>query len=231
MADTTKKTYPRLSPKNWWDLRNRFKKTIPTQEDSTYLATVLNMSKESAQSNILPFLKMIVLIDPEGKTQDLAKRWRDDKEYPKVCKEMLEHVYPKSLLDTASDRSKIRDEAKRWFMQETGVGAHAANKMTAFYALLQDANVEGEKSIHEMVKKSADTKTAKRGWKGKPAVRDKTNDEVEETEDADKIVNQFPEIHINVQVHVSADSTPEQVDHLFASIAKHLKEFSIRKPK
>lgn len=31
-----------------------------------------------------------------------------------------------------------------------------------------------------------------------------------------------PSLHIDMQVHISADSTPEQIDQIFASMAKHL---------
>lgn len=33
----------------------------------------------------------------------------------------------------------------------------------------------------------------------------------------------FPNLHINIQIHISADSAPEQIDQIFASMAKHLK--------
>jgi len=226
MADESKKSYPMLGIKNWWLLRKKFDTKIPSVVDGDYLATVLSMSVGSAQTNVLPSLRIIGLVDQDGKPTDLAKRWRDAKEYAKVCKEIMEKVYPKSLTDAAPDPSKNKDDIKRWF-KKTGVGDAAARMMTAFYTLLYKADVEGEKSIQETVKKPAEKERSKSTPKGKPASKDK----MEEPGGEDQIVNQFPEIHINVQVHVSADSTPEQVDHLFASIAKHLKEFSIRKPK
>jgi len=231
MSDKTKKSYPRLSAKSWWALREKFNIKIPTLVDSAYLATALSMGKQSARNNILPFLKTIGLIDSDGKPKELTKRWRDNTEYAKVCKEMLENVYPKSLLEAAPDPSKNRDDVKRWFKTETGLGDSAANKMTAFFTLLQEADVEGKKRIQETAKKPAETKAVKKKPKEKSLVEKQVNRETEEAKGEGQVVNQFPEIHINVQVHVSADSTPEQVDHLFASIVKHLKEFCIRKPK
>lgn len=35
----------------------------------------------------------------------------------------------------------------------------------------------------------------------------------------------FPNLHINIQIHISADSSPDQIDQIFASMAKHLKDF------
>ncbi|MCL6520389.1 MAG: hypothetical protein K6T99_11210 [Armatimonadetes bacterium] len=31
-----------------------------------------------------------------------------------------------------------------------------------------------------------------------------------------------PSVHINVQIHIDANATPEQIDQIFASMAKHL---------
>jgi len=36
---------------------------------------------------------------------------------------------------------------------------------------------------------------------------------------------QFPSIHIDLQIHISPEAKPEQVDKIFESIAKHFKEF------
>jgi len=230
MADETKKTYPRLSAKSWWTLRKKFNTKIPTVVDSAYLATSLSMGKDSARNNILPFLKTIGLVDSEGKPKDLAKRWRDDKDYPKVCAEILESVYPKSLLEAAPDLSINRDDVKRWFKSETGAGESAANKMTAFLTLLQEADVKGEKKIQDAIAKPSIAKSVKREQKEKPPAKVDIKDK-ELDESREQGISQFPEIHVNIQVHVSADSTPEQIDNLFASIAKHLKEFNTRKSK
>jgi hypothetical protein len=32
----------------------------------------------------------------------------------------------------------------------------------------------------------------------------------------------LPGVHIDVQIHVAADAKPEQIDQIFASLAKHL---------
>jgi len=227
MADETKKSYPVLSVRSWRELRRKFDQKIPTVVDGSYIGTALSMNARSAQTNILPSLKMLGLIDDDGKPKDLAKRWRDDKEYPKVCKEMLESIYPTSLLDAAPDPSEKREDVKRWFKHETGAGDSAAGKMTAVFTLLQEADVEALKK-EDIIKKPVETKAGK-----KTGSADKIKEKPASTlpEAGDEIAGQMPEIHIDVQIHVSADSTPDQIDHLFASMAKHLKEFAIKKAK
>jgi hypothetical protein len=35
-------------------------------------------------------------------------------------------------------------------------------------------------------------------------------------------VAEVPSLHIDVQIHISADAKPEQIEQVFASMAKHL---------
>ena len=33
-----------------------------------------------------------------------------------------------------------------------------------------------------------------------------------------------PSLHINIQIHISPDSSPEQIDQIFESMSKHLRD-------
>jgi len=223
MAEKTKRSYPMLSPKNWWLLRKKFMSRIPTLVDSSYLSTVLGMDKRSAENNVLRFLKIIGLIDSEGKPEeDLVKRWRDDKEYSRVCEEIVKNVYPPTLLDAVPDPSGNKDAAIGWFMREAGVGLAAASKMTAFYSLLREADVEGQKETQEVREQPKEKKAAKKEKKEAPIIKTQAPPEGPPGEDIHAI--QWP-IHIDVQIHLSSDASSDQIDHLFESMAKHLKGF------
>ena len=77
MAD--KQTYPMISEKNWWDLRNQFKKTIPSNVNPSYVKSLLGFnSDDSARNNIILPLKQLGIIDEEGKPTALANEWRSD---------------------------------------------------------------------------------------------------------------------------------------------------------
>jgi len=43
--------------------------------------------------------------------------------------------------------------------------------------------------------------------------------------DKDHLAKRVPSIHIDVQVHISPDTTAEQIDRIFASMSKHLGNF------
>ena len=92
-------SYPMLSANNWWNIRKKFKQTIPGTVTASYLSSVLNMQERSATNNIMPYLRQLGIIDAEGKTGERAKLWRDDIDYPKVCDEIRKEIYPQELLD------------------------------------------------------------------------------------------------------------------------------------
>src|SRR5687767_13523703 len=119
MADEAK-FFPNIPVMHWNRLRSQFKKSIPGTISSNYLATVLDVTETSAKANILPSLRQVGLVDGEGKTnQDLAKRFRDDDQYPKFCEEIIKKIYPPGLRDAFPDKELNREKVKRWFMNHT----------------------------------------------------------------------------------------------------------------
>jgi hypothetical protein len=62
-----KKSFPMLPIAHWWSLRRKFKQSLPGVVTGSYLATVLNMAENSANANVLPYLKTLGIIDDEGK--------------------------------------------------------------------------------------------------------------------------------------------------------------------
>ena len=42
------------------------------------------------------------------------------------------------------------------------------------------------------------------------------------TSETGPLAANFPELHVDIQVHIDAAASPEQIDHIFASMARHL---------
>lgn len=228
-----KDDYPKMPAKQWWSLRNRFKQSIPGAVTASYLATILGMEEISASKNVLPALKKIGLIDQEGKPLDLARRWRDDDEYPKVCEEIKKGVYPSELLDAVPDPVSNRASAVRWFSRG-GAGASLVDKRVAFYQLLSEA--DPTKSL-DSTKPSSPNKTASNRATTPKKVRPdslpkgkSTPDPVDESSDSGSLprfgqrsgMQKAPNLHIDIQIHISPDASPDQIDQIFESMAKHL---------
>jgi len=225
-----KKSFPMIPVASWWELRKKFKQSIPGVVTDTYLATVLHMQIGSARGNVLPYLKQLGIIDEEGKTGARAKLWRDDGHYPEVCKAMLSEVYPSELLHAVSDPNTNRNEAERWFANQTGTGQVAARRMASVYAVLAeaDASKQPDKEKKDRPRKTTDERPS-RGRKAVvgpaasvPSVTPAARQEQENNSSSQGQRQQPPGININLQVHISADATPDQIDQIFASMAKHI---------
>jgi hypothetical protein len=106
---------------------------------------------------------------------------------------------------------------------QTGAGAAAVSRMAALYMVLLEADpskqVDQEKG--ERVKKSERSA-------GKPEKKTSTAGRAPAASHTLAVVHnppvtpQIPGININLEIHISADSTPDQIDAIFASMAKHI---------
>jgi hypothetical protein len=214
---------------HWWALRKKFKQSIPGVVTDSYLSTVLSMKVGSARTNVLPFLKTLGIIDEEGKTGERATRWRDDEHYGEVCKEIQKEVYPQELSEAVPDPVKDRAKAERWFAQKTGAGEVGVKRMTVFYAVIAaaDASKQPERERAERATKAGKDRP-KKAAKPEPAAptpetpAQATPSLAHGAGSHQSAAPQAPGIYINLQVHISADSTPDQIDAIFASMAKHI---------
>jgi Family of unknown function (DUF5343) len=223
-----KKTYPMLPVAHWWALRKKFKQTIPGAVNQSYLAGVLKMEAQSARANVLPYLKTLGIINEDGKPTDRAKEWRDDARYPAVCKDILKEVYPQELLDSVSDVSQ-REQVESWFSHATGAGEAAVARMAVLYCVLLEA--DASKQPDEKVERARTEKKVEMRPAGHKVVEDAVRAPI--PKDAVPVIaypatnnvsstSQIPGININLEIHISADSSPDQIDTIFKSMAKHI---------
>jgi hypothetical protein len=221
MAQTTKKSFPMLPLAHWWALRQKFKQSIPGVVTDSYLATVLEMAANSARANVLPFLKVLGIIDEDGKPKERAKLWRDDDQYPEVCAAIVKEVYPQELVDAVPEPSKNRDKAKRWFANHTGAGEGACKRMVSLYAVL----VEGDPTKSDTAAAEQGTKTSSAPTspkKARTAPAKVAREAPSPPKAAASADNSVPSININLQIHISADASTDQIEEMFAAMAKHI---------
>lgn len=221
MAEQSNNSYPMISEKNWWTIRDKFKATLPSVVTPNYVKTLLTMSSDnSANSNVISPMKRIGLIDDENKPTPLANDWRLDNKYKSACDTIIKTVYPTELLDLFPDSNIDRNSARNWFMSQ-GVGQGAADKMVALFILLKSGEIKEKKTTPI----SKDKTTKKIDAKPKKAVSELTEN-AETTPIPTKhnvaVTSSQPNLHIDLQIHISPDSTAEQIETIFASMAKHL---------
>lgn len=232
MADE-KKSYPKIPRNNWFLLRDKFKQRAPEKVSPSYVATALGMNEASASANIIPPLRTFGLIDDEGKPTDLAFDWRDDDKYPAVCKTIFGNVYPQELRDLFHDPTNIEvGKIESWLARQTKSGEAAAKKSAATYVMLLEADLSKAKAAKEpkSSKQNGGTerKTVKPPAQKAAASHAAKKAEHQETPATGEMPNTggkstfSPKLHIDIQIHISPDSSPEQIDKIFESMAKHL---------
>ncbi|SRR5258706_253935 len=225
-----KETYPTIPTRQWWGLRNKFKQSIPPNVTQGYLAAALGMGEDSAKANVLPALRAMKIIDQDGKPFERAKRWRDDEQYASVCDEIRQEIYPSELIHALAPPSPNREAVERWIANRTGAGENAAGKMASLYLLLCEADpkvgqevapipAKPNQNANKPKKVVSIAKAQKNIIESVPAPVESTPAHAQKTVSMSKPV---PSLHIDIQIHIAADSSNTQIDQIFASMAKHL---------
>lgn len=228
MAKEQKENFPNLPSKHWWQLREKFKSSIPSTITPGYVATALDMKESSAKANVLPALLKLGIIDEKFKPKDRAYDWRDDKKYAEVCSEIIDEIYPEELRTALPGPNPSRDAVKRWFANRVKVGDNAAIKMAIMYETLSEADYKkGEELLK--AQKSDNKKPSKPKSNTTPKVKDKKESKTEKLKeknykpDGITMNKDFnPSVHIDLQIHISPDASAEQIDKIFASMSKHI---------
>jgi len=229
------RSFPKIAESNWWKLRNLFKQKVPSTVTTTYLASALSMAERSARGNVITPFKKLGILDDDSKPTDLAYDWRDDSKYSEVCQKLLKKIYPQEVLDLYPSLESDRKSLDLWFMNYCRCGKPAATMFSTFYRLLlkADPSLPEEKALPKQKGSGLAKPPRARTSKADLAVATP-----KDAEHIDKKVTSpceipqgrhgsLPQLHINIQLHISAEATAEQIDKIFESMARHLKDFRI----
>ncbi|QJE01418.1 hypothetical protein HH212_16380 [Massilia forsythiae] len=226
-------SYPKISRNMWTKLRARFTKSIPVAVSPAFVSSVVTMADASAVSNVIKPLQVLGLIDDQRKPTPLANQWRHDDEYPAVCKAIRERIYPDDLRDAyPSGAAEERPGIIKWFMKSAHVGDAAARMFADMYCILAQADAS---LLDEQVpgtppeNKRATRKPAPKAEASRPIELGNSHVDsapVPHAHAPHRPLGKFPAVHIDVQVHISPDTSPEQIDRIFESMAKHLGNFT-----
>lgn len=222
MADP-KQNFPQIPSTVWWGLREQFKKTLPTKVTDSYLVAQLNVQATAAQQ-YLRELKKVGLLDEEGKPTDAAKKWRFDDTYREAADEILRTAYPSDLIELASPDDHDRQKAARWIMRAGDLGEGAARNKAATYFMIGASEPPSDLTTprttrapravaaREHSSKPTATPRAKSEAAAPPAARDNRGGS-----------DAMMPLNVNVQIHISADATSEQIEAIFANMKKYLR--------
>jgi len=219
--------YPRIYPSNWWAIRRAVSRNAQASLTSESIATILDIEEPSARNVPAPF-RSVGLIDEDGKLTDLGHQWRDDGEYANACQKILEALYPAELLHVCPPPAPDPEQLRRWFQRTAKVGEGAAKMMARFYQLLcrqdpsegKQESANGAKSAKPAPSKQrTPARTSTPEAPAKPAAAPPARSSVPSV-GAGAIPS--PTVNVAVQVYITPEASTEQIDQVFASMAKHI---------
>ena len=209
-------TFPQLPGTVWKGVWGIFRKSATRKLDENVLAAELNVQTTAARQYINE-LGRLNIIDGNGSPTDLAARWRQDGDDPEIILEILKGAYPSALLELAPPDSLDRDKIVRWFLgQNLGEGA-AKNKAATYMRIA--AGVSAAEPAKQQNGSSEQAAVRRKGAakpRANPVQPIAKQDQEPPLRRAEK-----PDLNINIQIHISADASAEQIDAIFAGMKKY----------
>jgi hypothetical protein len=179
----------------------------------------MSIKKVSAQMNVVAPMIQMGLLDESGAPSALANEWRNDATYSAACEKIREKIYPRELLDLAPDTSVDKATVQQWIASHAMVGREAARQSASVYMLLLEADAsKGGDGAKAAAAKGSATSSARKVTKP-PAKKKEHEEDKGKNPPAPRL---DPNLNINIQIHISADTSAEQVEKIFSSMAKHL---------
>jgi hypothetical protein len=224
MAD--KARYPQIPSTVWWGVHSLLNKTPNATLDERFLSVHLNVQPVAAKQYIAELISVGILTE-ECKASQLAMKWRLDASYPAAVKEILANVYPQSLMDVAPPGEGDRQKAISWFLQE-GLGQGTATNKAATYLLIGSktpneapvrANGVRQSSEPTLPRSSMSEKKASKKVTATQKLSSKKSGP--EPNGSDGVGTGIP-LNVNVQIHISADASSEQIESIFSAMRRYL---------
>jgi hypothetical protein len=217
-------SYPKLGSAAWRTLRERAAAAPSTKFTAATVAAILSMgSPQSAAANIVGPMQRLGLIDNDGTLTALGNKWRVDASYGEACQEILDEIYPPELASfTDANGGPDRSQVTTWF-QHKGFGGSNSRQMAATYVMIAEKNAPGgpaaepKKTTRSAPARKAAQRAAKLSVDGEGAPKPSRPPQPPGNQPA-----VGPNIHLDIQIHIPADASVEQIDQIFASMAKHL---------
>lgn len=225
-------SYPKVPLTAWRTLRAKAATAPSTRFTASGVAALLGMSSpNSARDNVISAMRKIGLFNDEGTLTDRGNKWRIDSTYAEACQEILDEIYPEELLSlTGESGMPDKGQLSIWF-QHKGHGESNARQMANTYAMIaekqpQDAPASTPGPSGQSVKKTRAPRALKERLSDPPSGNQASRSTQSSSADESRVSNEGrkagPTIHLDIQIHIPATANAEQIDQIFASMAKHL---------
>jgi|tagenome__1003787_1003787.scaffolds.fasta_scaffold20771328_2 hypothetical protein len=228
-----KNRYPQIPSTVWWGVRSILQRTPNATVDKRLLGVRLGVQEVAARQYIAE-LKSVGMLTDEGKATALAQKWRLDETYTDAVKGLVAATYPEGLLHVAPPGDAERQKIVSWFLRE-GLGQGAAGNKAATYLLLSSPNPnEAPARSGQQAPRDGGGKRTTRARRA-ATQKDETPSAGIREDRAPKLARgeqrrarpsglsseTFP-LHVNVQIHISADAGSEQIESIFSAMRRYL---------
>lgn len=210
--------FPQIPGRVWWGVRDMLNARPKMKFDDSSLAATLNVQPAAARQ-YLTELKRIRLLDENGAATELGERWRHDEAYDDVIGEVLSNSYPESLINIAPPGSADRAAVERWFAH-AGLGSGTAKNKAGTYLMIANDR-PGEIKVRAAPQRSERPQTERKLGSRTESAREKTPVAPARRVEREQLGAAFP-LNLNVQIHISADASTDQIETIFAAMRKYL---------
>lgn len=179
---------------------------IPDKATKTWLHSI--GFKSSNDPSMLPVVEFIGLVDSSRHPTNIWSEFRQKSKAKFVLADAIKQGYS-SLYDTHVDAHlRNEEELKDFFKARSTAGDQAVTRTTkTFQTLCSMADFSAPSDNGAL---AGENGHAREGL-GQPLVAPPEN-----------IESSPPALHIDIQVHISAEASETQIDKIFESMAKHL---------
>jgi hypothetical protein len=215
---------PKVGEKPWFALRAKAATAPSTKFSPPTVAALLSMANaKSASDNVVGPLRRLGLIEDDGSLTERGNKWRVDSSYAEACDEILKSVYPTELQSLTDDNGQPDRAKVATWLQHKGQGESNAKQMAATYAMIASKSPAPAPAATPAAPKQSTSKP-KMTKAASPATPQAAagSDVIAKPQNASGSGNSSPTIHLDIQVHIPPAASAEQIDQIFASMAKHL---------
>lgn len=164
----------------------------------------------SNDATVLPILKFIGLCDPSGVPTDEWKHYRGG-QHGAVLAGCIQNGYSELFAIYPSAHQQSDGDLTSFFTTRSSAGKQVISKtVTTFKTLCAKADFSASPTHHAPTQ----TPHAPTAPAAAPVVS--------HSPVAPVTSSPHPEVHIDIQIHISPEATPTQIDQIFQSMSKHL---------
>lgn len=229
---TRRRRQPKVPYAPWAQVKqflDKIRVLNPKTINASYLTTnQMGGQQPSPLLNTIQFLGLINAAEaPTSKLESL--KVKGEEQYQRALESIVReayHVLFEALDVSAADRDMIYNQIRSVY----GCSPRVADTATPlFLGLCREANMNvpvaqaaSSGSTERRTGQEKPRRTAKQDGRNDEASKHEPRRRREEAEPPPGNRSSWPDVHLNIQIHIDSSASPEQIDHIFASMARHL---------